>query len=284
MSEWHMSAAEWQRLETILVEPTGAAPRAGRPRLEDTRRIAEACLYRYHHSLAPRRHCFGWNELPKQFGCSPATANRRYRGWLESGAWARFWDALLDLRLGPHRGAEWALPPPAGAPPSALDSPVQTILAELERAFCFFNARLFGDSLPRTVVITLEDRRNRQLGSFCAARWSSPQGHLHHHVMVSTSAVGRGKEAVLEVLLHEMVHYRNHQAGVVDCSRSQYHNRHFRDAALLVGLETSQRDPTLGYGLTSLGPRGRKAAADFQLRDEHLFGTLVPRRPLPPIA
>jgi hypothetical protein len=267
----------------ILADSVAESPRSGRPRLDDPRRLAEACLFRHYHSRAPQRNCFGWNELPDEFGCSPATANRRFRTWLASGAWECFWDALLDLRLGTQRGAEWAAAGGPGKPNSLLDSPVQAIVAELERAFCFFNARFFGNSLPRTVLITLEDRRFGKAGFFCAGRWCSPQGQVSHHLMVSTLALGRGKEVALEVLLHEMVHYRNHQVGVVDCSAAQYHNRHFRDAATLAGLECSRRDPTRGYGATRLGPRGRQAVADFQVGDEGIFALLAHRPTLPPL-
>ena len=32
----------------------------------------------------------------------PSTANRRFREWTASGAWSRFWQAVLDLRRAAH--------------------------------------------------------------------------------------------------------------------------------------------------------------------------------------
>jgi hypothetical protein len=205
--------------------------------------------------------------------------NRRFNAWLESGAWVRFWDALLDLRYGVHRGAEWAVPPNL-ASSSRLASPVRNVLSELERAYCFFNARFFGGTLPSNLVITLEDKRPR--GYFCADRWLAARGQVCHHLMVSLAAVGQGKEEALAVLLHEMVHCRNHCVGVVDCAPGQYHNRHFRDTALLAGLECLDRDHWYGYAVTTLGARGRRAVADFQLSDDRVFNNLQGRATIPP--
>jgi hypothetical protein len=72
-----------------------------------------------------------------------------------------------------------------------------------------------------------------------------------------------------------MIHLRNDQVGVVDCTApNQYHNRAFRDAARLAGLECPSRDPKYGYWATALGPRGRRALAELRPREE-LFGWKV---------
>ena len=77
------------------------------------------------------------------------------------------------------------------------------------------------------------------------------------------------------MLLHEMVHLRNDQVGVVDCTPPhQYHNRHFRDAARLAGLDCPHRDAKRGYWRTALGPRGRQALIELQPREE-FFGWKV---------
>jgi hypothetical protein len=46
--------------------------------------------------------------------------------------------------------------------------------------------------------------------------------------------------AVFTVLLHEAVHSSNRAQGISDCSKSQYHNRHFRDRAEEMGLNVER--------------------------------------------
>jgi hypothetical protein len=66
-----------------------------------------------------------------------------------------------------------------------------------------------------------------------------------------------------------MVHVRNNLWQEKDVSgRNQYHNAHFRDSALLAGLECSF-NPVTGYAHTRLGERARKVvesvAVDFKM-------------------
>src|SRR5438132_14073090 len=99
MEEWRITDAEWERTRGFLESHVQTNSRSGRPRLENTRAAAEASLYHHCHSLARgRSHSFGWNQLPADFGVSAATVNRRFREWLASGAWMKFWDALLAMR------------------------------------------------------------------------------------------------------------------------------------------------------------------------------------------
>lgn len=274
MNEWELTDQEWAAAGWALGRPDRpdrSTPQPGRPRLDNTRPAAEACLFHHFASLAPKRHTFGWNSLPRRFGVSPSTANRRYREWLETGAWVRFWDALVANRRGQAGPAPAAGGTRPALPQSLLDSPVRAVVEELERAFRFFNDRFFAAALPAGVVITLEDRpRSARLGYFCGRRWAT-----RHLIVVTTTALAGGKEAVLGTLLHEMVHLRNHAAGLTDCSRSQYHNRHFRDAAILAGLDCLGPTKGHGYGRTRLGDRARAAVEAFQPLNGEAFGGLL---------
>lgn len=56
---------------------------------------------------------------------------------------------------------------------------------------------------------------------------------------------------VAGTLLHEMVHFYNFLNNVKDCnSNGNYHNKHFRDAAVKHGLIV-EKDATRGWALTS---------------------------------
>ncbi len=91
--------------------------------------------------------------------------------------------------------------------------------------------------------------------------WLWGRQHPVDLVAISSRAVALGADCALETLIHEMVHYRNNRHGLIDCTNAGcYHNRHFRDAAILVGLVCGEpRDATYGYGLTRLGPHARRA-------------------------
>lgn len=267
MSAWNLTDDEWHALSSVLTVPAGASPRRGRPRATDARRIAEVCLYRHYHAHALVNRSFGWNSLPAELGVSPSTANRRFREWTGSGAWARFWDALTRLRS----------PQPVTLPRShehdsfAHGSPIQFLIAEFERAYDFFNDRFLGGSLRRDVVIAVERPHRRRSGYFCASQWRRGDVVLGH-LAICTNVLGQGADEALAVLLHEMVHQRNHQVGLDDCdARTQYHNSHFRDVATVFGLECAKRSPRVGYGMTTLAPRAIEAIRDFH-PDESLFG------------
>jgi hypothetical protein len=264
--DWQLTDAEWQGLGGLLASPVrGAGAKTGRPRLDNDRLCAQACLFRHYHELSPVYHCFGWNQLPEELGVSPATANRRFREWTASGAWARFWDALMRLR----RGGE---PDPRKVAPQRPwgSFPAGDVLAELERAYTFFNDRFFAGALDGA-ALTVErflGKRRRQPGAFCPRQWRLGERAVGH-IALSAEVLGQGAETALGMLLHEMVHLRNDQVGVVDCTPPlQYHNRHFRDAARLAGLECPHRDPRFGYWSTLPGPRALQALAELKPRQE----------------
>lgn len=216
----------------------------GRPRSASDRHAAEACLFRYYHSLAPQYRAFGWNQLPKKSKVSAATANRRFREWNEEGTWVAFWHRFRKLRL-----ARIGL--------QKVESPVKALLREFERAYAFFNAHLFDNVLPATVLITVELSR-RFLGQFRADAGG------RFWIAISTRALNGDVEESLHALLHEMVHLRNRHVGLPDCHYG-YHNRHFRDSAALVGLACKQGE--YGYAVTIPNERARKVFARFRPKE-----------------
>lgn len=279
MSDWILTDAEWNELGPLLADPQEEKPRRGRPRVVDDKAVAEACLYRHYHAHAAKYRSFGWHQLPKTLGVTPNTANRRFRVWTAIGAWARFWDALMQTRGTKQPPMSVDAPPPA-----AEGSIIRAIIAELERSYQFLNVRFFGGALSAEVVIALEHpgggKRKKPLGYFCQRQWRSGERVLGH-IAISTTTLGRGSATVLQVLLHEMVHLRNHQVSIEDCDpRTQYHNQHFRDVARIAGLECRVRDPRYGYGATELAERGREALRELR-PNEDLFAWTVGSDPRP---
>jgi hypothetical protein len=113
-----------------------------------------------------------------------------------------------------------------------VKSPVQATVAELERAYSFFNVQLFGNALPSEVMITVEHFMLKN-------RWGMFQGigETGRIGIASRSLQNRTAAETLGTLIHEMVHFRNHLHGLPDTDKNgRYHNRHFRDTAATAGL------------------------------------------------
>lgn len=248
---WYLSNAEWRAYSRILVSSPPSRKR-GRPRRTDDRLAAQACLYRHFHSHGKNR-TFGWNRLPKRLGVSPATANRRFREWTESGAWLGFYEALIEHRF---ENAFLFLQKHGGR--NRPDSPVVAVIRELERGYAFFNACFCGGKLPGNVIITIEKGfpRHRR-GEFRPIRI---RRRRRYWLAVACEELERPPEQIMGVLLHEMVHLRNHLAKLPD-AHQHYHNCHFRDTAALLGLQCEKRHPRRGYMTTSLNEWGCRAVA-----------------------
>jgi hypothetical protein len=159
----------------------------------------------------------------------------------------RFWAAIEQSR-GEVRSER----------PSPTPSPVCRIITLLERAYHHFNRELFRGRLPDNILITVE-AHERLKGVFRG-------GHRVPWIAVMESAFRAGNEAVITVLLHQMVHLWNHLARVPDTGRAEYHNRYFRDAALMAGLECGLGSK--GYAYTRLGSTAELAMKNLGQLDD----------------
>ena len=138
---------------------------------------------------------------------------------------------------------------------------IRPILEALEGAHGHFNAALFGGRLRTSPVITVQTKgRKNALGWYWAQRWvngTSKPAELN----VSAEDLKRPAEAVLETLVHEMVHQDADERGVKDTSRNgAYHNKRFRELAAAAGLcVPAKPDKRHGFAFTTLGPEGSPA-------------------------
>ena len=110
-------------------------------------------------------------------------------------------------------------------------------------------------SVPAVVLLPAPSpaKRMNVLGHFAPLRWKGrrPNDDRLHEVLVVAEHLDRGAEEVLDTLLHEAAHAANHERGVKDCGKSQYHNSAFRKMAESLGLEV-QQVPNYGYAHTTL--------------------------------
>ncbi len=120
---------------------------------------------------------------------------------------------------------------------------MRTILMELERAYDTLNEHLFEGRLLKSEFI-LQPKKRVKL------KYVEDSGQI----IVGGDLVVVETVALLADLLHQMVHISNAMKGIADCrtTRStQYHNKHFLNAALDVGL-TVNKHPARGWDSTTI--------------------------------
>ena len=85
-STWQVRDELWQAVRPLLPEHR-PDPRGGRPRVDD-RVCFNAIVFVLVTGIA-------WRHLPREMGCSPATAHRRLASWQKEGAWGCLHRELL---------------------------------------------------------------------------------------------------------------------------------------------------------------------------------------------
>ena len=95
-SVWRVRDELWDVFRELL--PEREPQRTGRPRVDD--RVAfNAVMYVLVTGIA-------WRYLPRELGCSPATAHRRLQEWQRQGVWQRLHQELLR-RLNAAGRIDW---------------------------------------------------------------------------------------------------------------------------------------------------------------------------------
>lgn len=132
--------------------------------------------------------------------------------------------------------------------------------------------------VPPVVLLPAPAQRKQLnvLGHFAALRWSAKKNETArlHEVVVVAEHLNRSAEDIVETLVHEAAHAMNFERGIKDCSRSQYHNQRFAQAATELGL-TVEQVPHYGYALTRLPP---STATSYEAETEALEAVLIHRR------
>lgn len=116
-------------------------------------------------------------------------------------------------------------------------NPTKQTYDALNKAYEFFNKRLFGSGLPPCLV-TLQ-RRNRAFGYFWGERFGTRDGKdvTDEIALNPRHFQERTVEQTLSTLVHEMVHLWQHHFGKP--SRSAYHNKQWAAKMKAVGLYPS---------------------------------------------
>jgi transposase len=96
-SVWRVRDELWEVAESLL-PAYRPDPRGGRPRVDD-RVCFDAVVFVLFTGIA-------WRHLPRELGCSPATAHRRLAAWQKAGVWERLHRELLR-RLNAAGKIDW---------------------------------------------------------------------------------------------------------------------------------------------------------------------------------
>lgn len=115
-----------------------------------------------------------------------------------------------------------------------------SFLGELERAYDHLNKTLFDGQLKK-VPFAIQIKKKVVL------RWFSESDTIVIGMDITKLEFGE----ILGVLLHEMIHIANHQAGLPDVTTNQYHNKYFLQQALTVGMMVIKHK-TQGWAITGI--------------------------------
>ena len=133
---------------------------------------------------------------------------------------------------------------------------------KLVEAFEFFNAEL--DTQLDNPVFTLIPNRGRQsyYGWYWQGRWKDGRKTLPE-INITADTLKRSVEEICETIIHEMVHYANNVANVVDCNGNQYHNKHFKSKAESFGLKVD-KVKNKGYARTALDEKAANMVKKYK--------------------
>lgn len=138
---------------------------------------------------------------------------------------------------------------------------ITDVIKKLEVIFDKANEKFYGNKLIRP-IITIQTGKRSVLG-WCSSGKSwidNDNKDSYYEINIVAENLARPLKDIVATMLHEMVHLYNSQRGVDDCTRTQYHNKHFKDAALEHGLAmvNKKADFNRGYSYTKLNDLGDK--------------------------
>lgn len=129
-------------------------------------------------------------------------------------------------------------------------------IKKLEVIFDKANEKFYDNKLIRP-IITIQTGKRSVLG-WCSVgkRWVDSD-NSYYEINIVAENLARSLDDIVETMLHEMVHLYNSQHGVSDCTRTQYHNKKFKEVAEAHGL-IAEKAGYRGYTLTKLNDDGVK--------------------------
>lgn len=136
----------------------------------------------------------------------------------------------------------------------------------LNKVFDLLNQEFFEGALSRPTITIQSTPKAYGHFSLREDTWISKLGGTHE-INIGAGTLSRPIEDVAATLLHEMVHYYNHENGVQDCSRGNtYHNQNFKASAEAHGL-TVTRSEKYGWSRTAPSDSLLEVVLKYDLQD-----------------
>ena len=121
----------------------------------------------------------------------------------------------------------------------------------LNKIFDLLNAEYFENTLSRPTITIQSTPKAYGHFTLSGDTWVSKLGGTHE-INIGAGTLARPIEYICATLLHEMIHYKNHEDGIQDTSRGgTYHNKHFKESAEACGLIVEHSEK---YGWSHTSP------------------------------
>ena len=121
-------------------------------------------------------------------------------------------------------------------------------ITELYKVFDLLNKKYYNNELPYP-AITIQTNNNKPIsGWFTLQKVWKKEDDERYEINICAERLKDGAVMVAETLNHEMVHYANKLADIVDC-HNYVHTKKFKVLAESVGL-VCERTKKYGWGYT----------------------------------
>lgn len=142
--------------------------------------------------------------------------------------------------------------------PILADTAIETAIEELHKGFHLLNERLFDATLPVPAILCqYQGNRTRNILGWCTTDkvWSSNDKQIQmYEINITAEYLSRPIVAIMETMIHEMVHLYCIMNKIKDTSRSgTYHNKRYKEQAERFGLSV-EFDKQRGWATTALIP------------------------------
>ncbi len=118
-----------------------------------------------------------------------------------------------------------------------MSTPTREFYDVLQRAFDFFNERLFAAALPPCLITA--QREKNTMGYFSPERWASSEGRRAHEIALNPAYFAdHPMIEIFQTLVHEQCHLWQFEFGRKK-SRRGYHNREWAEKMQSLGLMPS---------------------------------------------
>ena len=132
----------------------------------------------------------------------------------------------------------------------------------LNKIFDLLNAEYFENTLSRPTITIQSTPKAYGHFTLSGDTWVSKLGGTHE-INIGAGTLARPIEYICATLLHEMIHYKNHEDGIQDTSRGgTYHNKRFKESAEACGLIVEHSEK---YGWSHTSPAD--SLLDFVLKN-----------------